>query len=89
MNELNHEMIMGVLYGAMWDYNFNVRLNSTDDSLSRRRGYINGLSTMAATFGIRVIVTYENIFINSPITDITVNGESVTEWKIGIEKKGD
>ena len=89
MNELNYNMIMGVIYGAMRDYNFNVRLNSTNELLSKRRAYINGLSTMATTVGIKVIVTYENIFINSPITDITVNGKSVSEWKIGIESKGD
>ena len=86
MNELNHNMIMDVFYSAMWEYNFNVHLNTTDESLARRRRYINGLSTMAETFGIRVITTYENAFINSPITDIIVNGESVTKWKIGIEK---
>ena len=88
MNELNYNMIMGVIYGAMWDYNLHVR-ESTDELCLRKRAYINGISTMAATVGIRVIVTYENIFINSSITDITVNGKSVSEWKIGIESKGD
>jgi len=87
MNELTYNTIMGVIYGAMWDYNFNVSLhNSTDELLSSRRGYINGLSTMAAAIGIKVIVTYENILINSPITDITVNGTSVLDWKNGIDK---
>lgn len=87
MNELTYNTIMGVIYGAMWDYNFNVRLNnSTDELLSSRRGYINGLSTMAAAIGIKVIVTYENIFTNSLITDITVNGTSVLDWKNGIDK---
>lgn len=85
MNELTYNTIMGVIYGAMWDYNFNVRLhNSTDELLSSRRGYISGLSTMAAAIGIKVIVTYENILINSLITDITVNGISVIDWKNGI-----
>ena len=66
MNELTYNTIMGVIYGAMWDYNFNVRLNnSTDELLSSRRGYINGLSTMAfLTLSLKSVIIYIEVLTN-------------------------
>ena len=72
--------IMKMIYNAMWDYNYHVKLNVSDELLARKRAYIKGLTDMLRCYNTKCVVLYKSHAINSKITDIVVDDMSVTAW---------